>query len=209
MVKGPRTFLQSLRAACPSARLSADVSISSIIFTIIATVTLLSLSVAIPAQLSRYGEYEIKAAFLFNFIKFTEWPNEDTASKTEPFVIGVLGTDPFGAALDKTIEGESLHQKPLIVRRFSRLDESVGNSRVLFISASEESNLAAILKLLDGRAILTVSEIDNFAQRGGIIKLRKENNKILFDINVDAARRARLAMHAQLLKLAKIVKTRS
>ena len=77
---------------------------------------------------------------------------------------------------------------------------------MLFISASEESNLPAILKLLDGKAILTVSEIENFAKRGGIIKLRRENNKIVFDINLEAAKRAGLAMNSQLLKLAKIVR---
>ncbi|MGH7852323.1 MAG: YfiR family protein [Candidatus Binatia bacterium] len=175
----------------------------------VALVILLPASFSVSAQVARPSEAELKAAFVYNFIKFTEWPAEEMANKSEPFVIGVLGKDPFGAVLDKTIEGESFQQRPIVVRRFSRMDESVGNSQVLFIGASEGSNLPAILKLLDGQAILTVSEIENFAQRGGVIKLAKESNKLVFEINVDAAKRAGLAMSVQLLRLAKIVKRQS
>ena len=171
----------------------------------VTSVILLPVSFSVSAQVARPSEAELKSAFVYNFIKFTEWPAEEMANKSEPFVISVLGKDPFGAALDKTIEGESFHQKPIVVRRFSRMDESVG-TQVLFISASEENNLPAILKLLDGKAILTVSDIENFAERGGIIKLKRESNRIVFDINLEAAKRAGLAMNSQLLKLAKIVR---
>jgi YfiR/HmsC-like len=164
---------------------------------------------SVSAQVARPSESELKAAFLYNFVKFTEWPAEKMANKNEPFVIGVLGKDPFGAALDKTIEGESIHQKPIVIRRFSRMDESVATSHVLFISASEESHLPALLKLLNSQAILTVSDVENFAQRGGGIQLRKDSNRIVFEINIEATKRAGLAMNAQLLKLAKIVKTQS
>jgi len=174
------------------------------------TSTLLSPALfSVSAQVARPSESELKAAFLYNFIKFTEWPPGEMENKNEPFVIGVLGKDPFGPALDKTIEGERILQKPVVVRRFSRMDESVGKSHVLFISTSEDGNLAAILRLLDRHAILTVSEIENFAERGGMIKLKKESNKVVFEINVEAGKRAGLAMHAQLLKLAKIVRTQS
>lgn len=195
------------RGAAVSAR---RVALTALVAIISITSTLLSPALfSASAQVARPNEAELKAAFLYNFIKFTEWPADEMANKSEPFVIGVLGKDPFGATLDKTVEGESIHQKPIVIRRFSRMDESVGKSQVLFISASEENNLAAILSLLDRHAVLTISEIENFAQRGGVIKLKKESNKIVFDINVDAAKRAGLAMHAQLLKLAKIVKTQS
>lgn len=186
------------------------VAITVVLATVTVTsVILLPVSFSVSAQVARPSEAELKAAFVYNFIKFTEWPAEEMANKNEPFVIGVLGKDPFGAALDKTIEGESFHQKPIVVRRFSRMEESVGNSQVIFIGASEESNLPAILKLIDGQAILTVSEIENFAQRGGVIKLAKESNKLVFEINVDTAKRAGLAMSAQLLRLARIVKRQS
>jgi hypothetical protein len=186
------------------------IAITAVLATLaVGSVILLLVSFSVSAQLAGPSEPELKAAFVYNFIKFTEWPAEEMRNKGEPFVIGVLGKDPFGTALDKVIEGESFHQKPIVVRRFSRMDESVGNSQVLFISASEESNLPAILKLIEGQAILTVSEIENFAHRGGVIKLAKESNKLGFEINVDAAKQAGLAMNAQLLRLAKIVKRQS
>lgn len=186
-----------------SRRLAAIVLLDAALMT---WTILLPASFSVSAQAARPSETELKAAFLYNFIKFTEWPAEEMANKSDPFVIGVIGKDPLGAVLDKTIEGESYQQKAIVVRRFARMDESVGHSQVLFISASEENNLAAILKLLDGQAVLTVSEIENFAHRGGVIKLARENNRIVFEINLDSAKRAGLAMNAQLLKLARIVK---
>ena len=163
-------------------------------------------AISVAAELSRPAEYEIKAAFLYNFIKFTEWPAQALGKQEEPFVIGVLGRDPFGAALDKLIEGETIHSKSIVARRFPRMDEAAANSHVLFISSSEESQLPTILRLVDRQGVLTVSEIESFAQRGGVINLKKENNKIVFEINIEAAKRAGLTMNAQLLKLAKIVK---
>jgi len=163
--------------------------------------------IANSAESSRPSEYELKAAFLYNFVKFTEWPPEQIAKSGEPFVIGVLGKDPFGAALDKVVEGETVYKKPILTKRFSRLEDAA-NSHVLFISSSEGNNLPAILRALDNHSILTVSEIENFAQRGGVINLKKENERIVFEINIDAARNAGLTMNAQLLKLAKIVKGR-
>jgi hypothetical protein len=177
--------------------------------TLAAGLILQSVCGSMAASAPSLNEYELKAAFLYNFVKFTEWPAEASGKSDEPFVIGVLGKDPFGPALDKLIEGETVHNKKIVARRFPRMDDAAANSQVLFISASEEQNLAAILKLLDGQAVLTVSEIANFAQRGGIIDLKKENNRIIFEVNLLTAKRAGLAMNAQLLKLAKIVRDRT
>jgi hypothetical protein len=173
---------------------------------IVAAFVLVSALSSTAAEPPRSAEYEIKAAFLFNFIKFTEWPAQELGKSGDPFVIGVLGKDPFGTALDKIVEGETFNNRPIVVRRFPRMDEAAANSHVLFISSSEESHLPAILKLLDQQGVLTVSEIENFAQRGGVIHLKKENNRIVFEINLAAAKRAGLTMNAHLLKLAKIVK---
>jgi hypothetical protein len=177
-------------------------------FLAIVVVLIISLNpTANSAESRRAGEYELKAAFLYNFIKFTEWPPEEIAKSDQPFVIGVLGKDPFGAALDKVVEGETIFRKPIVTKRFSRLEDAAG-VHVLFISSSEGNNLPAILRALDSYSILTVSEIDNFAQRGGVINLKKENERIVFEINIDAAKHAGLSMNAQLLKLAKVVKGR-
>jgi YfiR/HmsC-like len=173
---------------------------------VIAAMVLLPVSISGSAELSRPAEYELKAAFLYNFIKFTEWPPEQLGKEDAPFIIGVLGKDPFGAALDKVIQGETIHRKTIVARRFARMDEAAANSHVLFISSSEENNLTGVLRVLSGQSVLTVSEIENFAQRGGVICLKKENNRIVFEINLEAAKGAKLNMNAQLLRLAKIVK---
>jgi hypothetical protein len=178
-----------------------------------ASLAIVALAVHFPApistsaELSRPAEYELKAAFLYNFIKFTEWPAAELAKGDGAFIIGVLGRDPFGAALDKVIEGETVHNKTIVAKRFARMDETAASSHVLFISSSEENNLPALLRLLGGQSVLTVSEIENFAQRGGVISLKKEYNRVVFEINLEAAKRAKLTMNAQLLKLAKIVKS--
>ena len=188
-------------------RAARQIAIVRLLFgALAASVALLPVAVSLSAQIARANEAELKAAFLYNFIKFTEWPREQMANKKDPFVIGVLGKDPFGAALDRAIEGETFQQKPIVVRRFARMDESVGNSHALFIGVSEESNLPVILKLLDGQAILTMSEIETFIEQGGGIELQKEGNKLAFEVNVGAARRAGLGISAQLLRLAKLVK---
>mgnify|MGYP003575146558 FL=1 len=162
-------------------------------------------AIAISAETSRPTEYELKATFLYNFIKFTGWPHEDLAKNSDPFVIGILGKDPFGTALDRVIEGETVNDKTVMIRRLARTDQAA-QTQVLFISSSEEHSLPAILRAIEGKSILTVSEIENFAQRGGIISLKRENNRVAFEINLDSAKRAGLTMNAQLLKLARVVK---
>jgi hypothetical protein len=206
MVDRP-TILQSVAAtSCLAARAGTTAAVLFIMLAIGAAATLLPVSISASAERFRSTEYELKAVFLHNFIKFTEWPAEETRQKSDAFVIGVVGRDPFGAALDKVIEGGTVQNKTIVARRFPRMDETAVNSEVLFIGSSEENNLPAILKLLDGQPVLTVSEIENFVHRGGMIQLKKENNKIVFEINIEAAKSARLAMNAQLLRLAKIVK---
>jgi len=198
---------ESVAYKSPFALASRMVGSLSWFFTIVVALIVSLNPIANSAEPSRPGEYEVKAAFLYNFVKFTEWPPEEIAKIGQPFVIGVLGKDPFGAALDKVVEGETVYKKPILTKRFSRLEDAA-NSHVLFISSSEGNNLPAILRALDNHSILTVSEIENFAQRGGVINLKKENERIVFEINIDAARSAGLTMNAQLLKLAKIVKGR-
>lgn len=173
---------------------------------LVGAIVAFTVSLSFAAQAARSNEAELKAAFLYNFIKFTEWPAEEMANKKDPFVIGVLGKDPLGAALDRTVENETFQQRPIVVRRFTRIDETVAAPHALFIANSEEPNLAAILKLLEGQPILTVSEAQNFVERGGMIELTREGSKLAFEINVSVARRAGLNLSAQLLRLAKLVK---
>ena len=150
------------------------------------------------------SEYQIKAAYLYYFTTFVDWPSESYSRTDETVVVGVLGEDPFGAILDETLRGKSVNSRKLVVKRFSSIKEA-RDSHVLFISSSERDRLPSILKALEGAAVLTVGDLDQFASRGGQIAFRTEDKKVRFDINVAAVQRAHLKISAQLMKLGRIV----
>jgi hypothetical protein len=160
------------------------------------------------AQSPRVAEYEIKAAFLYKLIRFTEWPAAEPKMTGETFVIGVLGADPFGSILDQMLEEELIDQKKVVAKRFTRVEDAT-DSHIVFIGSSTPPDLPRILKTLESHSVLSVSDIDNFARRGGIIALKNESNRIIFEINIDAAKRAKLTLSSQLLGLARIVREES
>ncbi len=148
-------------------------------------------------------EYPLKAAFLYNFAAFVEWPEPALASPTDPFIIGILGADPFGSAIDEIVAGEQAKNRPLIVQRFADPADAA-RAHILFISESETPRLEAILQHCRERPVLTVSDIPGFAQRGGVIEFRVENT-VRLHINVDAARSGQLTISSKLLQLAEVV----
>ena len=150
------------------------------------------------------SEYQIKAAYLYYLSTFVDWPPATFSHKDDALVIGVLGEDPFGDILDDTIRGKAVNSKRLVVKRMDSIKEARG-CHILFVSSSEQDNLSYILKALDGVAVLTVGDVDEFASRGGQIGFRTEGKKVRFDINVAAAERAGLKISAQLMKLGRIV----
>jgi hypothetical protein len=152
------------------------------------------------------SEYQVKAVFVFNFSHFVDWPPQTFTTPSEPFVIGVLGGDPFGTRLDEAVRGERVTEHPLIVRRFRSIDE-VGNCQILFIDRSEGAKLGRIINALNHRGILTVSEIDEAAQRGVMIQFATESNRVRLRINVESAHAAGLSISSNLLRLADIVST--
>ncbi len=149
----------------------------------------------------RPTEYDVKAAFLYNFAKFVKWPEDDYGPT---FVVAVLGEDPFGAILDKTFAGKTILDKKVEVRRLSALD-SQARIRILFVGSSERLRLAQVLKTLEGTSALTVSEMEGFTERGGMITLRLDGDVVRFDINLGQVERARLKMSSQLIRLARNV----
>jgi hypothetical protein len=149
-------------------------------------------------------EYKLKAVFLFNFVRFVEWPPRAFATSNSPVIIGVLGTDPFGKTLDQTVKGEIVNGHPVEVRRYKTVNE-IKQCHVLFISASESARLSSIFDALKGRSILTVGDVNGFADKGGMVRFRKENNKIRFRINIEAAKAEDLSISSKLLQLADIV----
>jgi hypothetical protein len=149
-------------------------------------------------------EYQVKAAFLYNFSQFVVWPTEAFPEAQTPMVIGVIGEDPFGAYLDEIVHGEQVNNRPLIVRRYHQVEE-INICHILFVSQSETKRLEQIFARLKGRSILTVGDIEGFAKQGGMIRFVSENDKIRFRINVEAAKAAKLSISSKLLKPAEIV----
>jgi hypothetical protein len=156
------------------------------------------------AQNFATSEYEIKAAFLFNFAKFVEWPPQAVNDTVRSFVIGILGKDPFGDALEQTIGEKTVRGAVIRITRLSRLGD-LRSCDILFISESEQNNLPGILEKIADQSILTVSDMPDFAGRGGMIHLYTENNKVRFIIHTQAAEKAGLKLSAKLLTLAKIL----
>jgi hypothetical protein len=153
----------------------------------------------------RPSEYEIKAAFLYNFAKFIEWPDNSRQCQQDTAIIGILGEDPFGTILERVIGEKTIRMKEISIQRYSNV-QNVRECHILFIGQSEKWRLSTILKQLSNRHILTVSEIDGFTEQGGMIGLFIENNRIRFQINQDAIEAAELKISSKLLKLASIIR---
>lgn len=146
-------------------------------------------------------EYQIKAAFLFNFAKFVEWPSQLFPDAQTPMTIGVLGASPFGDVPEVLAQGQTLNGRHFAVK-YSGNIEDLKSCHILFISGSERASAPQILEILKGTSILTVSDIDSFTQSGGIVRFIQKDNKIRFEINQKAAEEARLKISSKLLSLA-------
>jgi YfiR/HmsC-like len=168
--------------------------------------TLLSLVVSGLANstVAASPEYQVKAVFLFNFAQFVEWPPQSFDDATAPFVIGVLGTDPFGSALEGAVRGETLNGRGFVIERYRSVTE-IRRCQILFISRSEGAHMEEISAALAGHSILTVSDVEDAAQRGVMIRFVAEGNRIRLRINVDAARAAGLSISSKLLRPAELV----
>jgi hypothetical protein len=148
-------------------------------------------------------EYQVKAAILFNFAKFVEWPDAAFPDSAAPILIGVLGEDPFGSALDAA-KNRTVNGRKIQIKRFTTVQE-VTACHILFISSSEKGRLAPLLRDLRDFPMLLVGDMEKFAQRGGMINLILQNDTIDFEINVDAVKRAGLKINSRLLNMARIV----
>lgn len=151
-------------------------------------------------------EVSVKAVFLYNFVRFVQWP-EQVEEADRPVVIGVFGKDPFGATLDAAVAGEEVFGRPLVVKRIARLEEAERCDEV-FIAGSAAPQLRKILAFLEGKPVLTVSDIPGFAAQGGMIGLVSRGGRTKIQINPDEAKAAGLQISSKLLRPAEIVSTR-
>ena len=164
----------------------------------------LPLALLAATQPAALRDYQIKAVFLFNFAQFVDWPAAAFQAEDSPFVIGVLGDDPFGTDLEEATKGEKLGSRVIDIRRYRRV-EDVNACHILFISRSETPRLDRVLTALGQRSILTVSEGEEFNRRGGMIRFVTEKNKVRMKINLEVAKRANLTLSSKLLRAAEIV----
>ena len=162
----------------------------------------LTMTFCVEAKAQASSEYQVKAAFLYNFAKFIEWPADAFSSNTDPLVIGVIGDDPFGGALDQTISGKSISGRPLVVHHL-RWGQDLRACHILYISSSEGRRVPQIIQSVKGASVLTIADTDHFNQQGGIINFILEANKVRFEINVRGAEHARLRISSKLLALSR------
>ena len=146
----------------------------------------------------------MKAAFLFHFAQFIEWPEEAFKDAGSPLTYCTLGEDPFHGALDTSLGGKTIGARPMRVLHFKPSQEVQG-CQVLFLGAAEKQLIPATLASLKERPVLTVGESERFAANGGMIGFLVENNKIRFEVNLEAAERSKLKISSRLLSLAKTV----
>jgi hypothetical protein len=173
--------------------------------TIVFTALAVGLALSAPragGQETFTSEYEIKAAFLFNFAKFVDWPAKPSGENEPTFTIGILGRDPFGDALEQTIGEKTVKGRKIVLKRF-RHAVDLKPCEILFVSDSERPALPEILNRLRNENDLTVSDMPDFGRRGGMITLFTEDNKVRFSIRTDLTERAGLKLSSRLLSLSR------
>jgi YfiR/HmsC-like len=150
-------------------------------------------------------EYLIKAAYLYNFALFVEWPSTAFARADSPIVIGVVGVDPFGAALDQTVKDKSINTRSIEVRRL-QATQDLSRCHILFVSASESARISEVAQRVGGRSVLVVGDTAGLTTQGATITFAVKDNRVRLEVNVDSARRSRLTISSKLLNLATIVR---
>ena len=180
----------------------------------IAIVAMLTASTAhdVHSQdVSASSEYLIKAGFIYNFANLVQWPASTFPQPDSPIVIAILGQDHFGTTLDRVLEGKKVNGRPFVIKRLKTVSEllksvaELKDYQILFISSSEMPRLAETIQIVKSIPVLTIGEAPGFAKNGGMINLILEDNRVRFEVNVEAAKEADLNISSRLLALARIV----
>ncbi len=156
------------------------------------------------ARCQAVDEYKMKAAFIYNFTKFVEWPPQAFRAPADPVVICILGENPFGDGLGRLVGDKSLEGRSFAVRQISKEPQAAG-CHILFICSSERKRIPSIMTAVGGRATLTIGETEGFALQGGVINFKIEEGRVRLQVNIRAAEKAGLHISSKLLTLAQIV----
>jgi YfiR/HmsC-like len=188
----------------PLSKASLEAS-QKIVFRLVAVV-FAGMLLAFQSNAQAMDEYAVKAAFLYNFAKFVDWPPEVFKTPKDPIVVCVLGRNPFGSSLEDVIRGKSIEGRAFVFRQVADVDQA-NACQILFIAAAEGKHFRSLYGISKPTGILTVGESEGFATGGGIVNLKLDAGRVRFEINVDAAEHAQLHISSKLLSLAQIVKT--
>ena len=170
------------------------------------TIRIILCFLAVVTQAQSATEYQVKAAFLFNFAKFVEWPADAFSSADAPLQICVLGRDPFGHEFEEMIADKTVNGHRIEVIHPSGVPQAT-SCQIIFVAASEKQQVREILRGLRGASVLTVGDSAGFARMGGIINFVLDDSRVRFEVNVKAAERAHLKVSARLLTVAKLIVT--
>ena len=157
---------------------------------------------SLEAQNGPSGEYHVKAAFLYNFAKFVEWPPEAFPNPTSPITLCILSEEGFQSVLEQTLIGKTAQGRSLVVRRWGTSLQDALQCHIVFVSFAKRGAIGDLLRATKGMSVLTVGEIDGFAQRGGMVNFVILENKIRFEVNDLSAKTSGLRISARLLQLA-------
>jgi hypothetical protein len=171
----------------------------------LALIVALGTMVPCCAQGPTADEYQVKAAYMYNFAKFVEWPALTFESPTQPIVFCVLGQTPLSQALQDAISGKVIDQRPLVFRQFNDCKQA-GKCHILFVSTTDVRQLRHILDEIKTFHALTVGEAENFAHEGGIVRFVLESGRVRLEFNLDAAEEAKLLISSKLLSLGRTVR---
>ena len=159
---------------------------------------------ALTAQTVTSDEYKVKAVFLYNFTRFVDWPQSTFESSVEPFIIGIVGNDPFGASIQEAVADERIGAHVIKVIHFDDAVE-ISKCHILYVGTSDPDEIRNILSRIKGKSILTVSDIPNFIRWDGMIRFYTENNRIRLEINNTRAKEAGLRISSKLLRVANVL----
>jgi hypothetical protein len=157
-----------------------------------------------PDNISQARDYDTKAAFLHNLASFVEWPESAYADLESPFVIGIVGEDPFSQVLDNVVDGEYVGKRRIIVRRFRGSDD-LAQCQLLFVASSEAAHVSEILRRVEGRPVLTVGDLAGFVGTGGMIGFGRREDDLELNVNKPAVHAAGLVVSSKLLQVAHVI----
>lgn len=149
----------------------------------------------------RAPEYEVKAAFIYNFARYVEWPSSAFAGPSDPIRLCIFGDDPFGEIVDRTLRGKTVAQHPFVVLRIEEIEETRG-CHIVFVSRTESERLDAVLAVVHDRPVMTIVDVEGAVQRGAILNFALRDGRVRFAVNTGSAQRSGLSLSSQLVKLA-------